>query len=93
MNKITCDVCLDLIPLVQDGIASEDSRKAVEQHICTCQTCANIYNGKTPPDIDSTQIFKKFQKKIINSQLISHKTAMRRHKNLFILISLNNIVQ
>lgn len=64
MNKITCDVCLDLIPLVQDGIASEDSRKAVEQHICTCQTCANIYDGKTPPDIDSTQIFKKFQKKM-----------------------------
>ena len=32
MNEISCDVCMDLIPLVQDGIASEDSREAVEQH-------------------------------------------------------------
>ena len=30
MNEINCNVCMDLIPLVQDGIASEDSRKAVE---------------------------------------------------------------
>lgn len=64
MNKITCDVCLDLIPLVQDGIASEDSRKAVEQHICTCRTCSDIYDGKTLPAIDSDRIFRKVQKNI-----------------------------
>ena len=29
MNKISCDMCIDLMPLVQDGVASEDSRNAV----------------------------------------------------------------
>lgn len=30
MNKISCDICMDLIPLVKDGIASEDSGNAVK---------------------------------------------------------------
>ncbi len=27
MNKITCNTCLDLMPLVKDGVSSEDSKK------------------------------------------------------------------
>ena len=38
MNKITCDMCIDLMPLVQDGVASEDSRNAVLQHLPLNQT-------------------------------------------------------
>ncbi len=45
MNKITCNMCADLIPLVKDGIASEDSRQAVEEHIKTCETCRIQYEG------------------------------------------------
>ena len=37
MNKeksnISCDVCLDLIPLVRDKVASEDSNRLVYEHI------------------------------------------------------------
>lgn len=47
MNKITCDMCMDLMPLVKDGIASEDSRLAVEEHIKTCESCKKMYDGKT----------------------------------------------
>ena len=32
MSKISCDTCLDLIPLVKDGVSSQDSRKLVEDH-------------------------------------------------------------
>ena len=35
--KITCDMCLDLMPLVLDGLASEDSEKAVREHIAGCE--------------------------------------------------------
>ena len=42
MNEITCDVCMDLIPLVQDGVASQDSVLAVENHIKNC-FCKHIY--------------------------------------------------
>jgi len=45
MNKITCDMCMDLIPLVKDGIASEDSKQAVEAHLETCEACKKRYDG------------------------------------------------
>lgn len=43
MNKISCDMCMDLLPLVQDGVASADSKKAVEEHIKTCPQCKKMY--------------------------------------------------
>ncbi len=47
MNKITCDMCMDLLPLVKDGIASEDSRLAVEEHIKDCEACKKRYESET----------------------------------------------
>ncbi len=51
MNKISCDICKDLIPLVKDGIASEESRLAVEEHLKECETCKAVYDGsmQEPP--------------------------------------------
>ncbi len=46
MNKITCDMCRDLIPLVKDGIASEDSRLAVKEHMESCEVCKKQYSGE-----------------------------------------------
>ena len=43
MNKITCEICKDLMPLVKDGIASEDSRLAVEEHVNECEECKMLY--------------------------------------------------
>ena len=64
MNEITCDICKDLIPLVKDGIASEDSAKAVARHIKTCDECRAVYGGELPPVIDTTKAFQKFKRKI-----------------------------
>ena len=51
MNKISCDICKDLMPLVKDGIASEESRLAVEEHLKECETCKAVYDGsmQEPP--------------------------------------------
>ncbi|MBR5265268.1 MAG: zf-HC2 domain-containing protein [Clostridia bacterium] len=43
--KISCDMCLDLMPLVCDGVASEDSARAVLEHIEECEICREIYNS------------------------------------------------
>ena len=64
MNEITCQVCMDLIPLVQDGVASEDSVAAVQQHIAHCESCRALYGGTVPPAADSTAIFRKLQHKV-----------------------------
>lgn len=38
--KITCEICRDLLPLVQDGVASAESEEAVKAHIAECFECA-----------------------------------------------------
>ena len=53
MNKITCDICKDLMPLVKDGIASEDSRRAVIEHVKECEICKKLYENE---NIEFTEI-------------------------------------
>lgn len=38
-NEDFCDICRDLIPLVRDNLASENSRKFVLTHIESCDEC------------------------------------------------------
>ncbi|MDE6726738.1 MAG: zf-HC2 domain-containing protein [Oscillospiraceae bacterium] len=49
-NKITCELCRDLIPLVKDGVASADSEAAVRIHIAGCSGCALLFDGKSAED-------------------------------------------
>lgn len=65
MNKINCEICMDLIPLVKDGIASEESYKAVEEHVKECETCRQLYGESHEPariTIDGKHAWKKIQK-------------------------------
>lgn len=43
MNEISCEVCRDLMPLVKDGIASEESRAAVMGHLERCDACRKLF--------------------------------------------------
>lgn len=49
MIQITCEICKDLIPLVQDGVASGDSASAVERHIQSCPQCECVGGTDPPP--------------------------------------------
>ena len=64
MYKISCEICLDLMPLVADGVASEDSRKAVEDHIAHCESCCRLYGHDEPPGIDTERVFERIRKKL-----------------------------
>ena len=64
MNKISCDMCMDLMPLVQDGVASADSIAAVEQHIENCPACKALFEGQIPIPSDSHRLIKKIQKQL-----------------------------
>ena len=63
MNKISCDLCMDLMPLVQDGVASEDSRNAVLQHLEECPDCRALYEGEVPVPSDTRTILEKIQRR------------------------------
>lgn len=47
-SDISCGVCQDLIPLVNDGVASPESCACVQQHITRCPDCAALY--REPPE-------------------------------------------
>lgn len=64
MYEISCQMCMDLMPLVHDGVASEDSRKAVEHHIQTCDACRALYEGDTLPDGNADKALTKAMKRV-----------------------------
>jgi len=44
MRKDHCKVVLDLMPLVLDRVASDESRRIVEEHIACCAECRKQYD-------------------------------------------------
>ena len=45
-TEIPCAVCRDLIPLVQDGVASPESEALVKAHLQTCPECRPVAGGR-----------------------------------------------
>lgn len=37
--NVNCEIVQDLLPLYEDGVCSESSRAAIEEHLQTCETC------------------------------------------------------
>ena len=44
-TEIPCAVCRDLIPLVQDGVASLESEALVKAHLQTCPECRTLWQA------------------------------------------------
>lgn len=62
MIDISCEMCMDLIPLVRDGIASPDSEEAVHNHLARCANCQALYDGETLPSSDFKKVYRKIQR-------------------------------
>ena len=45
--EISCEICQDLIPLVKDDIASDDTKNAVYNHIQNCKVCQSYMGQET----------------------------------------------
>lgn len=39
MNKVSCEMIQDLLPLYCDGVCSEESKKAIQFHVQSCEAC------------------------------------------------------
>ena len=64
MNEISCNLCMDLIPLVRDGVASEDSVQAVRNHIAHCEVCRELLTSFPPPPADTEKTFEKLHRRL-----------------------------
>lgn len=48
-GDIGCEICKDLLPLVEDGVASEASCAAVRAHLEQCPACRALAGENLPP--------------------------------------------
>lgn len=65
--NLPCNVILDLIPLVKDNVASEETNKLVKNHIQSCENCKEILNSfslenQKEKEINDKKIIKKIKK-------------------------------
>lgn len=52
MNKISCEVIKDLLPLYKDDVCSEKSKDLIEEHLPECEDCReylDALNSELPP--------------------------------------------
>ncbi|MBC8061366.1 MAG: zf-HC2 domain-containing protein [Clostridiaceae bacterium] len=83
MNRITCDVAKDIMPLCVDGVCSENSKQLVEGHIKECATCKKLWdsycNSSIPDEIkeDNGKTFK---------DLAFQVKKKNRRKTMFIVL-------
>ena len=54
--KLTCGIVMDLLPLYEEGICSEETREAVEVHLKECHTCRSF--------LEDVQSFPKEEKSL-----------------------------
>jgi len=72
---ISCDVILDLIPLVKDQVASEDSSTIVKEHIKSCELCKAEFeafetNKLIQPSIKDEKIILAIKRSIFITRTI-----------------------
>ena len=70
--KISCDIILDLIPLVTDNVASEKTKDLVYTHIGNCESCRKEFESYSIPvqyEIDDKKIMSSIRRRIFITKL------------------------
>jgi hypothetical protein len=66
---VNCEVVKDLIPLVNDDVASEESKKIVNNHCESCGDCRNLLTNKPVYKPKDENIIKALKKSVLTTQL------------------------
>lgn len=88
--KIDCNIIRDLLPLYTEGLASEESRIAVEEHLEDCEECRAIYREMSAPkpqiyyDREPAESFRRYAKK--EKRKLRFRTAVITTSVILLLI-------
>ncbi len=86
--KYPCDLIQDLLPLYHDGVCSEESKIAIENHLSECSACKEYYTAMCEADgmeIDShspdrerqkAASFHAVKKKLLRKQVLAAFAAV-----------------
>ena len=79
MKKNDCHIIRDLMPLVLDRVASDESREAVETHILSCAECRKQYDGMKSGLPEETRAeYEEEQKQFTDALKAVRKKKIRR---------------
>lgn len=67
--KLNCEIVQDLLPLYEDGVCSESSRAAVEEHLRDCKTCQNYCSNAAHIPETEVDINVKTERKRVSRSL------------------------
>ena len=78
--EISCNIIRDLLPLYAEDLASDDSRKLVDDHLCQCDACTKELEAlkkpeKVPVEVDRTPL-EKVRKGIVRRRVLSAGAAV-----------------
>lgn len=86
MKKNDCSVVRDLMPLVVDRAASDESREMVEQHIAFCEACRKQYDDmKAELPEGARQTFEEEQLQLMSALKAVRKTRLKRRLIVLVL--------
>ena len=89
MKKNECNVVRDLMPLVLDRVASEESREIVETHIVSCGECRKQYDAmKADLPKETRTEYEEDQKQFTDALKAVKKKKLRRRIRLIALTAL-----
>ena len=79
MKKNDCNVIRDLMPLVLDRVASDESRALVEEHMGSCGKCRKQYEEmKAEMPGETRAEYEKEQKTIVDALKQARRKKRRR---------------
>ena len=66
---LSCEICRDLLPLVQDGVASPESEAAVRAHLEHCEACRALWpeaveNSTPAPLPDDEKVVRRLRDRV-----------------------------
>ena len=73
--KYPCNLIQDLLPLYHDGVCSEESKQAVEQHLSECSVCKDTYTSLSEPSelLPSPQDSERERKKAASFRAVKKR--------------------
>lgn len=83
-NDLSCDVVKDLLPSYIDELTSEDSNKAVAEHLSKCKVCQEVYKSMCP---DKKAAGENIQKEIDYLKSIKKKNVKKIRKAVLWTVS------
>ncbi len=79
MKKNDCNIVRDLMPLVLDRAASDESREMVEEHIAACEACGKQYDAMKAALPEGLRMeYEEEQKKFIHALKAMRRTKLKR---------------